>query len=157
MIFLIVEVDDTIALHHLLLIDIKNRLWHESIHIRSIVSLVELYALAALISEDENVRRLLHNSIFRGLTADQHKRVVLNAEISRHTCRIGKVDRVALHTKSNILTVLVKPNALQVLFAVKSSVGCAGLSCRFPHEPAMAASNKTNNVLAILLYILITC
>ena len=116
MIFLIVEVDDTIALHHLLLIDIKNRLWHESIHIRSIVSLVELYAFAALISEDENVRRLLHNSIFRGLTADQHKRVVLNAEISRHTCRIGKVDRVALHTKSNILTVLVKPNALQVLF-----------------------------------------
>ena len=54
-----------------------------------------------------------------GVAAYNYKRVILDAEIGRHTRRVGEIDGIALNTKDDILVLVIKPNALHIFLCYK--------------------------------------
>ena len=57
--------------------------------------------------------------VFNRIATHHHERVFLHSEIGRHTRRIRKKDRVALYSESDVVSVIIKPYSLKILFCLK--------------------------------------
>ena len=83
------------------------------ISIISVVALLQFQQITILIIKPEEVFGMFNDTI--RCARSQIKRILVDAEVGRHTGSIGKVERIAAYTERHITTLLIYPNSLKHL------------------------------------------